>query len=117
MLSGNGYWHTGALVTNPSNGEVLVDTGPMQVVRASYWLVGVMSYATANAVFDLQLRSADNTTTLQQQRRGIDVSLRGRNDDMILFNKIPVNQEQRLRCVLVGAVVGEVQLSLFRQEM
>jgi hypothetical protein len=108
-----GSWHTGSVLTNPSSGDVLVDSGQM---KAGWYLVGVMGTATVAVVYDLQLRDKDNATTVQAQRRRFGATLASQNDDALLPNKISVQQNERLRCVLVGSITGEVQLSLFRTE-
>lgn len=111
-----GQWHTGEILTNPSSGDVLVDTGPISAVKGGYYLVGVVGSASVAIVYDLQLRNAANDTTLQSQRRRFAGTESNRNDDLLLPNKISVQQDQRLRCVLVGNITGEVQMSLFKME-
>jgi hypothetical protein len=112
-----GQWHTGNVLTNPSNGDVLVDTGPLSALRGGYYLVGVVASATVAVVYDLQLRNAANDATVQSQRRRFAATDSNKNDDLMLPNKIQVTQDQRLRCVLVGSITGEVQVSLFKQEV
>lgn len=111
-----GAWTTGAVLTNPSNGDVLVDSGPMSAVRGGYFLVGVIASASVPVVYDLQIRNAANTVTLQSQRRRLAGTTSNLNDDLLLPNKISMHQNERLRCVLVGGITGEVQLSIFTQE-
>jgi hypothetical protein len=112
-----GTWHTGVVLTNPSNGDVLVDTGLISALRGGYYLVGVVGSASVAIVYDLQLRNAANDTTVQSQRRRFAATDSNRNDDLLLPNKISIQQNERLRCVLVGGITGEVQLSLFKQEI
>lgn len=108
-----GEWTTGSILTNPTNGDVLVDTG---AIKAGYYLIGVLASASVALVYDLQLRNAANDANVKSQRRRFGTTDSTLNDDMLLPNKISVEQNQRLRCVLVGSITGEVQLSLFRQE-
>jgi hypothetical protein len=111
-----GLWHTGLVLTNPSNGDVLVDTGPISAAKGGYYLVGVVGSSSVATVYDLQLRNAANDATVQSQRRRFGATESSRNDDLLLPNKIGIQQNQRLRCVLVGTITGEVQLSIFKQE-
>jgi hypothetical protein len=111
-----GAWYTGAILTNPSNGDVLVDTGIMSAAKGGYFLVGVVASSSVALVYDLQIRNAANDTTLQSQRRRMAGTTSNLNDDLLLPNKVPIHQGERLRCVLVGGIVGEAQLSLFTQE-
>jgi hypothetical protein len=110
-MANAGTWYPGTILTDPTNGAILVDSGP---VEGGYYLVGVVGSASVPLVYDLQRRNAANSVTVQSQRRrfGGDPN---ENDDMLFPNKIPLQQNERMRCVLVGAITGEVQLSLFLQ--
>lgn len=111
-----GFWHTGMVLTNPSNGDVLVDSGPVSAQKGGWFLVGVVGYATVPVTYDLQIRNAANDTTVKAQLRTFAATESNRNDDLLLPNKIALQQDQRLRCVLSGTIMGVIQLSLFMVE-
>jgi hypothetical protein len=96
---------------------VLVDSGELSAIKGGYYLVGVTGSASVAVVYDLQLRNAANDTNINSQRRRFAATDANRNDDWPLLSKIPVSQNQRLRCVLVGNITGEVQMGLFVQEV
>lgn len=50
-----GEWTTGSILTNPTNGDVLVDTG---AIKAGWYLVGVLASASVDVVYDLALSAA-----------------------------------------------------------
>jgi hypothetical protein len=107
----------GIVLTDPSDGDVLVDTGELSALRGGYYLVGVTGSASVAIVYDLQLRNAANDATVQSQRRRFGATDTNRNEDFLLPSKVAISQNQRLRCVLVGSITGEVQLSIFKQEV
>lgn len=64
-------------------------------------------------VYDVQHRDAANAVNNDAQRRRLAAG----NEDLLFPNKITLAEQERLRCVLVGAIVGEVQMSIFWMEV
>lgn len=110
LLTTSGIWTSGAILTNPVDGTLLVDTGPLSNGNYLLACVGAGSVAWT---FDTQLRDAANATSLQSQRRRPAAG----NEDFLFASKIAIALNQRLRCLLVGVIVGEVQMSIFYQEI
>jgi hypothetical protein len=110
FLFGSGTWTAGSVGTNPSNGTVMVDTGQL---AGSNYLVAVTGAGSVDWVYDLQVRDATNTSTVFSQRRRPQAG----NEDFIVANKLNITANQRIRCVLVGSIVGELQMSLFTAEV
>jgi hypothetical protein len=103
-----GRWESGLIYTDPADGQVLVDSGSLE---AGSYLIGGMGAGSAAWVYDIQHRNAANTATLDSQRRRPAAG----NEDFLLPNKIPVGPGERVRLVLVGAVTGQIQMSLVLQ--
>lgn len=110
LLFGEGVWQSGSVLTNPSDGDLLVDSGPL---NQGYYLFAVMGAGSVAWVYDIQQRNADNDANVDSQRRRPAAG----NEDCIFPSKVYVAQGQRLRCMLVGTIVGQVQLSVFTQEV
>jgi hypothetical protein len=108
--SGACTWASGVIATNPSDGAVLVDTG---VLTAGNYLFAITGTGSAAWVYDLQHRNAANDGNVDSQRRRPAAG----NEDFPLPNKITIAAGQRLRAVLVGAVTGEIQMSIFAWEV
>ena len=83
-----------------------VDTG--QLPEGDY-LFGFVGFATALTVYDIELRNAANGATIRSQRRRFPAG----NEDVLIPSKVYLETNQRLRAMLVGAIVGDVQLSVF----
>jgi hypothetical protein len=111
-LRGDGQWFDGAILTNPGDGTVLATTGAIDPPGEYLWSVtGTCSVAW---VYDAQYRNAADAVTLHSQRRRIAAG----PEDWVFPNKISnVLLNERLRLVLVGAIVGEVQMSIFMQRV
>lgn len=105
-----GVWTSGSILTNPTNGTLLADTG--QLVRGWY-LFAVSGAGSGSWIFDVQHRNAANTANNDSQRRRPAAG----DEDWILANPIFVETNERLRIVLSGDMVGEVQMSIFHLEM
>ena len=104
----NGVWTSGAILTNPVDTTVLVDTGELS---AGNYLVALVGAGSVAWVYDAQQRDAANATTIDSQRRRPAAG----NEDFLFATKIVVVAGERLRCVLVGGITGEVQMSIFAQ--
>ena len=105
-LVGDGIWTDGAVLTNPTDGTVLADTGQLE---SGIYLVAAVGAGSVAWVYDLQRRDAAKATTLNSQRRRPAAG----NEDFLLANKITLASNERIRCVLSGAVTGEVEMSIF----
>ena len=99
-------WVPGSLLSNPAGGAVLVDTGPLEGGR---YLLAVLGAGSVAWTYDLQHRTAANTANVASQRRRPAAG----NDEVLFPNKLLLSANERLRCELVGAIVGEVQMSIF----
>jgi hypothetical protein len=111
-LFGTGWWYVGTVLTNPTAGTVLIDSGPLYGQSNSY-LIGVMGASTVNWAYDVQHRNAANDTNIHAQRRRPSAG----NEDWNSPNKILVGSNERIRLVLLADVTGEIQVSLFLQEV
>jgi hypothetical protein len=110
FIFGGGVWTIGSVLTNPADGAVIVDSGPL---AGSNYLFSISGASSIDWVYDVQLRDATNANTLFSQRRRCKAG----NEDFIFPNKLPMSTNQRLRLVLVGAIVGELQMSIFNNEV
>ena len=104
----DGLWEDGAEATNPTDNQILVDSGPL---RAGNYLFAVIAGASVDWVYVLEHRNAANDANLNTQKR---YPLAG-NDDFFSPNKIAIGEGERLRVRLVGSITGVVQVSLFAQ--
>lgn len=109
-LLGDGAWVAGSILTNPADGTVLADTGPLS--KGNY-LFAVSWSGTAAAVYDVQHRDSANGSNIKSQRRRPAAG----NDDWLLPNKIAIDTNERVRCALVGAYIGETQCSIMYAEV
>lgn len=118
-LRGEGQWFAGDVLTNPGNGIVLVDTGPIS--PPGEYLFAVHGTCDVAWVYDVQYRAADNLSTNtspsgfpEAQRRRLAAGV----EDFIFPNKLSnILLNERIRVVLVGAIVGQVQMSIFVQRV
>lgn len=109
-LHGEGTWVSSSVVTNPGNGQVIVDTGALTAGR---YLFGVNGAADNTWTYDVQHRDSTNATTLNFVRR---IPASG-NDDLLFPNKVTVAQDERVRVVCVGTPTINLQLSIFYMEL
>lgn len=109
-LFGEGLWYVGSVLTNPTDGTVLVDSGAL---TGNQHLVGIAAAATVPWVYDIQHRDSANATNLHVQRRRPAAG----NEDWNSPNKVNTGNGDRIRIVLVGNVTGEIQVGLFLQEV
>ena len=111
-LRGDGQWFPGSVLTNPNDGDVLVDTG--QINPPGEYLFSVHGAGSVAWAYDVQYRNATNTGNNLSQRRRLAAG----NEDFVFPNKLSnVLLNERIRLVLVGTIVGEVQMSLFMQRV
>jgi len=106
-------WYTEGAKTNPANGEVLADSGPLTegaVTLNSVPVPVVIISSTVNAMVVLQLRNPANDSTVASQGFAV-----GAHSPFVMpsFGSISLQSGQRLRLVLVGGVTGAMQGSLF----
>lgn len=102
----NGVWETGLLTTNPAINAVIVDTGPLP---AGDYFFQLMFESDANTRFLIELRNAANSATLDSQRvpLGADQFVQP-----IFGTKISIAEGERVRAIMVAALVGVVQASI-----
>lgn len=108
---GEGKWFAGTLVTNPSDGTTMVDSGALP---AGNYLLAVVGSTTGAHKYDLQHRNADNNGTVKSQRRVLQAN---QNEDFLSPNKFALALNERVRCVSSGATTGDVQLSIWLQRV
>jgi hypothetical protein len=111
FLQGNSAWTAGAIQVNPVDTTVLVDSGPL--VPGNYLFATVIATDTGETA-DIQYRDAANATNNDSQRRFVPA---GQNDDFLFPNKLTLANNERIRIVQVGNLVGNVQASLFWLEV
>jgi hypothetical protein len=118
-LRGNGQWFAGEVLTNPADGTLLADTGA--IIPPGEYLFSVHGTCSVAWVYDVQYRDATNATTNTSpsgfpcfQRRRLAAG----TEDFIFPNKLSsILLNERVRVVLVGTIVGEVQMSIFMQRV
>lgn len=111
FLQGGSDWISGSVTVNPTDGAVLVDTGPL---NAGNYLFATVIVSTVDSAADMQYRDATNATSIDSQRRLIAA---GTNDDFLFPNKLTFAVNERLRVVQNGNVTGTVQSSIYWLEV
>jgi hypothetical protein len=111
-LVGSGSWTAGSILVNPGDQTVVVDTGAL---GAASYLFAVSGSCDAAWVYDVQWVDSDGTSVLNAQRRR---GAANATDDFLFPNKLTLTANQRVRCVLQGAIVATaLQMSIFVQEV
>lgn len=101
-----GTWSNSAVLTNPTDATVIVDTGALN--RADL-LIAVIGAGSVAYTYDVQYRNAANDANLSAQRR---ICLAG-NDEFVFPSSLSVATNERIRVVLVGSITGTLQVSVF----
>lgn len=98
-------WTTNGLLTDPSAGDLLADTG---VLSAGFMSFTLMVYTNGGVVFDLVQRNALNTADIGSQRLSII------NTGNLHAQSIPLTLSLNQRVVIrnVNDVTGNVQASI-----
>jgi hypothetical protein len=114
-IVGKGQWFPGvAIFSNPGDGTVLADTGPLEPSGGpGDYLFGIHGAASVDEVFDVQHRDASNTTTIKFQRRRPKAG----DVDFILPNEFTIAKNERLRVVQVGSLTGEIHVGIWAKEV
>lgn len=102
---GHTIWSSGPVLTDPTNGTVLVDSGSLE---AGNYLIALVGSASVDIVLDLQQRNAANDGTVKDLRRRPSAG----DIDLLFGNDVEISQGERIRAVLVGTITGEVALDL-----
>ena len=105
---GTGLWSNSDLLTNPTQGAVVVDTGAFASSRADM-LIAIVAAGTVAFTYDVQYRNAANNANLAAQRRVCSAG----NDEFLFPSILSVVQAERVRVVLVDAITGDLQVSIF----
>jgi len=103
-------WNTEGPQSNPLNNVLLADTGPADD-NNQHRLTAFVSTSIAARV-DLELRDSTNTITLKSLPIFV---LAGTSQSIPLTNEFFVNVNERIRLVLIGAIIGTISGSLFVQ--
>ena len=100
-------WLAGVVANNPAANDILLDTGPV-LREGDQPLPTIVVTTTAPAQVAIQLRDSANATTLKTLALVVDA-----NQTLVIPSLGSVNcvNDQRLRAVLVAAIVGRIQVS------
>lgn len=112
QLFGDGVWVNGDILTNPADQTVLVEY-QIPTGTQGYYLWGLMAACSGSPIYDVQHRNAANSANVHSQRRRPGQG----NDDWNSSNKLYLQNDERVRVILQGALVGEIQVSLWIQEV
>lgn len=97
----------GSLLTNPSSGDITVDTGALS---EGNYLFGFLVTTSVAAIIDIQHRNAANSANINSFRTRASQEGTGH----ILFpSKIRIATSERIRMVMGGTITGELQASIF----
>ncbi len=107
LYASDGSWISGSVRTNPADQTVRVESGPLPVT--GNYLVSIRGAGSVSWVYDAQHRNAANSANVQSQRGRPAAG----DTDFVFGNVIFANAQERVRCLLQGAIIGEVQMSLF----
>jgi hypothetical protein len=98
-------WETNGIITNPSTGQVLADTGPL--LQQDHDITVVISSSLTIGV-DVELRNAANDATLASQH----IRVLANDSRSVSFTYSTLEGDQRLRVVAHAAIIGIVQASI-----
>jgi hypothetical protein len=107
-IVGRGRWFPGSILTNPADTTLLADTGALD---PGDYLIAVHGATSVDEAFDVQHRDSANSSNIEAQRRR---PLKG-DIDWVVPSRVRLAANERIRCIQVGNVTGEVQLSIFVQ--
>ena len=104
---GDGNKIVGSFVTNPVDNTVLADTGSL--VEGNY-LFGFITTSSIAATVLLQHRDSLNASNID----AIKIIIAAAGTDYPLFpSKVYINKNERIRIVMSGGIIGEIQGSIF----
>lgn len=103
-----GTWSNSDILTNPTQGTVVVDTGAFPSTTADL-LIAVIASGSAAFTYDVQYRNAANDANLASQRRVCGAG----NDEFLFPSILSVNKDERVRVVLAENLTGDLQVSIF----
>lgn len=101
-------WQTNGILTNPTGGTVLADSGPLGAAKRSICFVAA---ANITAIVVLEHRNAANDATLKSQAFMVLASA-----PLILtlpWAVLDMADNERLRITLNATIVGSIQASTF----
>jgi hypothetical protein len=104
-----GLWSNSDILTNPTDGTVMVQTPAVPQASVDL-LLAVVAAGTVAFTYDVQHRNAANDANLASQRRIISAA---GNDEFLFPSILTLNQNERVRVVLVGPITGDLQVSIF----
>lgn len=102
----DGQKEVGDVLTNPSDGTVLADTGALDAGR---YLFGFIISSSASAVADIQHRNAGNSAN----NDAIRIRTPAGTEYPIFTNNVRLAANERIRVVTVGAFTGDIQATIF----
>jgi hypothetical protein len=98
-------WVSQGVMNNPANGALLADTGPMVAQGRTFHAIVGADVAT---VFRVEHRNAANDATTESLILACGI----RDAKGFMLGDIELADNERVRIVTVGAVVGNVQATL-----
>lgn len=104
----NGIKIVGSILTNPADATILADTGALS--KDNYLFGFIIETSLAGEIVDIQHRNAANSANIDFIRIRISNAW---TEYPIFPSKIPIALNERIRIVQSGAIVGEVQASIF----
>lgn len=104
-------WVASGAISNPTAGQVLVDSGPLPASARS---ATIIVSSTVAARFRFQWRSADNTTTVAEQYFFCPANGTIVLPPVLESQEFQMNDNERLRIIIDQTITGAVSVSLFR---
>lgn len=99
-------WSSNGPLVNPTSGTVMADTGPLAIGAYS---VLVLASASVVSAMDIQVRDSTNTITVNSQQLRLSLAVSQQIGEILIF----VNDNERIRVVMAGTIVGTAQASVF----
>src|SRR6266705_2950993 len=96
-------WVPSAVVSNPTDGTVLCDSGALS---RGFWLFGVSGETDVSIVFDLKAVTTLGKLLARRRPAAGDI-------DILVPNQVEMPQNEHVQVLIVGAPAATVQLTLF----
>src|SRR5947209_8102332 len=99
-------WNTAGVLSAPTTGTILADTGALGATTLSFT---ILLYALDTCTIDIQHRNATNTTTLHSQLLYVTP---GTNNPMTVTIQLTPGLNERLRVVAASDFYSDGQVSI-----
>lgn len=103
-----GDWYSGDLEVNAADDATIATTGQLQ---EGWYFIQMRAYSSVDSIVELVHRDAANTADVDAQRVACKEVIG--NADFIIATKVFVNEGERYIARMDGAVVGNIQASIF----